>query len=61
MELGGFFFSYSLKYKIQVQLKFQILVTSHTSLSKNILLLAGSFSHFYMSFINYISIYIKKN
>lgn len=27
-------FSYSLKYKIQVQLKFQILVTSHTFLSK---------------------------
>lgn len=28
------YFSYSLKYKIQVQLKFQILVTSHTFLSK---------------------------
>lgn len=27
-------FSYSLQYKIQVQLKFQILVTSHTFLSK---------------------------
>lgn len=40
-----FFPNYSLKYKIQVQLKFQILVTSHTFLFKrNILLLAGSLS-----------------
>lgn len=30
----GFFFSYSSKCKIQVQLKFQILVTSHTFLLK---------------------------